>query len=65
VAELLERAGAGGPPEAVTRRVAAAASSVARCILLAERVREIEINPLFVYADRVVPIDARVILDEG
>jgi acetyltransferase len=62
-AALLERTGAAG--EAVRARVVSVAQAVADCIVLVERVQEIEINPLFVFGDRVVPIDARVIVSGG
>jgi hypothetical protein len=42
--------------------VIAAAGAVADCISCWGEISEIEINPLFVYEDRVAPVDARVVL---
>ena len=39
-----------------------AAEAVARCVMTWNDVAEVEVNPLFVYADEAIPVDARVIL---
>lgn len=57
---LLDRADDGGG--LARRRVVRVARAVTDCMLAVDRVAEIEINPLFVYRDRAVPIDARVVL---
>ncbi|HSM05455.1 MAG TPA: acetate--CoA ligase family protein [Longimicrobiales bacterium] len=54
-------AGARGAP-ADHHGVVAAALSLSRALLDHPGISEIEVNPLFVYADRVVPVDARVLL---
>ncbi len=52
------RDGSGGPLEGIV----AAAAAVARCLVDNSDVAEVEVNPLFAYSDRVVAVDARVIL---
>lgn len=42
--------------------IVAAAEAVAGCVMGWRGVVEVEINPLFVYEDRAVPVDARVVL---
>lgn len=42
--------------------IVAAASAVAECVMRWPDVAEVEVNPLFVYEDRAVPVDARVVL---
>lgn len=42
--------------------IATAAMAVAECVMRWQDVVEVEVNPLFVYPDRVVPVDARVVL---
>ena len=42
--------------------IVAAAGAVAECVMRWPDVAEVEVNPLFVYEDRVVPVDARVVL---
>lgn len=54
--------GARGKAGAELDAVAAAVAAVARCLLENPEVGEVEVNPLFVYPDRVVPVDARVFL---
>jgi acetyltransferase len=44
------------------RPVVAAARAVAETLLRHPEIVEIDVNPLFVYPDRVVPVDARVVL---
>ena len=54
----------GGPPVflgAVTR----AADAVARCVMGWSDIAEVEVNPLFAYGDRAVPVDARVVLSSA
>jgi acetyltransferase len=55
-------AGVRGAPAADLGAIAAVARAVAECILAVPDMAEIEINPLFAYADRAEAIDARVIL---
>lgn len=45
-----------------TGPIVAAASAVARSLLKWDDIAEAEVNPLFVYEDRVVPVDARMVL---
>ncbi|MCY4571914.1 MAG: acetate--CoA ligase family protein [Gemmatimonadetes bacterium] len=40
-----------------------AAAAVAECVMRWPDVAEVEVNPLFVYEDRAVPVDARVVLE--
>ena len=42
--------------------VVKAAMAVAECVMRWPDVVEVEVNPLFVYEDRVVPVDGRVVL---
>jgi succinyl-CoA synthetase beta subunit len=51
-----------GAPAADVTGIVAVAASLAACMESEDDVREIEINPLFVFADRVEPVDARVVL---
>ena len=60
VRALLE--GARGRPAVNAERVVDAALAVARCLLGHPEIAEVEVNPLFVYLDRVAPVDARVVL---
>ena len=39
-----------------------AANAVTECVMRWPDVAEVEVNPLFVYPDRVIPVDARVVL---
>ena len=39
-----------------------AAAAVADCVMRWPDIAEVEVNPLFVYPERVVPVDARVVL---
>ena len=55
-------AGARGGPTAHLRPIVKAAAAVANCIMQWPDVAEVEVNPLFVYPDRAVPVDARVVL---
>ena len=55
-------AGARGRPAVRLGGVVAAATAVAECVMTWSDVAEVEVNPLFVYPDRVVPVDARVVL---
>lgn len=45
--------------------VVAAALAVAEAIRTDPRMVEVEINPLFVYDDRAVPVDARIVLEQA
>ena len=54
--------GARGHPAACADSIASAVAAVARCIANWPDVAEVEVNPLFVYEDRVSPVDARVVL---
>ena len=68
LSELRARAlldGTRGRPAIRTGPVVAAASAVAQCLLTWVDIAEVEVNPLFVYEDRVVPVDARVVLTAG
>jgi acyl-CoA synthetase (NDP forming) len=58
-------AGARGRELADIDAVVAAAASVAECILQHEDIAEVEVNPLFVYAEGVEAVDARVFLEPG
>ena len=40
-----------------------AAAAVAECVMRWPDVAEVEVNPLFVYEDRALPVDARVVLE--
>jgi acetyltransferase len=60
IAPLLR--GTRGAPAVDLDAVIDAALAVATCVERQGDVAEVEINPLFAYADRVEPIDARVIL---
>lgn len=42
--------------------IVGAARAVAECVMRWPDVAEVEVNPLFVYEDRAVPVDARVVL---
>ncbi|MDE0074301.1 MAG: acetate--CoA ligase family protein [Gammaproteobacteria bacterium] len=54
--------GTRGHPRVCLAGIIQAAESVARCIMEWSDVAEVEVNPLFAYADRAVPADARVVL---
>ncbi len=54
--------GARGRERAHVDSIVAAMRAVADCLLAHEDVAEVEVNPLFAYADRAVPVDARVFL---
>jgi acetate---CoA ligase (ADP-forming) len=54
--------GARGRESADLTAIVGAVHAVARCMLESPKVEEVEINPLFAYADRVVAVDARVFL---
>ncbi len=51
-----------GRPAGRRSAVVKAAAAVAECLLRWPEVAEAEVNPLFVYAHGVVPVDARVVL---
>ena len=53
-------AGARGGAAVRTGPIVKAAMAVAECVMRWRDVAEVEVNPLFVYPDRVVPVDARV-----
>ena len=55
-------AGARGGASTHLRPIVKAAAAVARCVMQWPDVAEVEVNPLFVYPDRAVPVDARVVL---
>lgn len=55
-------AGARGRPAAGLGAIVEAAEAVAETVMRWPDVAEVEINPLFVYEDRAVPVDARVVL---
>ncbi len=55
-------AGARGRPPGSLERVAGAAAAVASCIWSSPELAEVEVNPLFAYADRAVAADARIVL---
>ena len=57
-------AGGRGGPTVPVRGIVAAAATVADCVMRRREIAEVEINPLFVYEDRVVPVDARVALSD-
>lgn len=57
-------AGTRGQPRVRTGPIVAAAAAVAHSVLKWRDIAEVEVNPLFVYEDRVVPVDARVVLEE-
>ena len=54
--------GARGRPTVARGPIVEAAAAVAECLLRRPEVAEVEVNPLFVYPDRVTPVDARVVL---
>ena len=56
-------AGARGGRAVQVGGIVAAAEAVAECVMRLPGVVEVEVNPLFVYEDRVVPVDARVVLE--
>ncbi len=60
VAALLD--GARGGPAVERAPIVDAAAAVGGCLLRHPEVAEAEVNPLFVYPDRAVPVDARVVL---
>lgn len=55
-------AGARGGHPVRSGPIVKAAMAVAECVMRWRDVAEVEVNPLFVYPDRVVPVDARVVL---
>ena len=55
-------AGARGGRAVQLGGIVAAARAVAECVMRLPAVVEVEVNPLFVYEDRAVPVDARVVL---
>ncbi len=55
-------AGARGGQAVGLGPIVAAAGAVAECVMRWPDVAEVEANPLFVYPDRVTPVDARVVL---
>lgn len=60
-ASSLFSGGRGRPPVSLAG-IMQAAEAVAGCVMTWSDVAEVEINPLFAYGDRAIPIDARVIL---
>lgn len=56
--------GTRGRPAVRTGPIVAGASAVAQSLLKWDGIAEVEVNPLFVYEDRVVPVDARVVLTD-
>ena len=58
-------AGGRGGTAVRTGPIVTAAMAVAECVMRWRDVAEVEVNPLFVYPDRVVPVDARVGLGVG
>lgn len=54
--------GARGRPLAPLDSIVAAVRSVADCVLHHEEIADVEVNPLFVFPDSVVAVDARVFL---
>lgn len=54
--------GARGRPPLARGQVVEAALAIAACMTRFPEVREVEVNPLFVYPARVAPVDARVVL---
>ena len=55
-------AGARGKPAACVDAIVEAATAVAQCIRTHRDITEVEINPLFAYPHKAVPVDARVVL---
>ncbi len=58
-------AGARGGQAVKPGPIVEAAAAVAECVMRWPDVAEVEVNPLFVYRDRAVPVDARVVLAEA
>ncbi len=58
-------AGARGGEAARLGPIVRAAGAVAACLTRWPDVVEVEVNPLFVYEERVVPVDARVVLRDA
>ena len=56
-------AGSRGHPPTFVPGIVLAVEAVARCVMAWRDVSEVEVNPLFTYNDRVVPADARVVLN--
>lgn len=54
----------GGPPADLSA-LEAAAAGVARCLAALPAATEVEVNPLFLYAEGARAVDARVLLEEG
>lgn len=63
IGALLE--GARGRPPADAGAVVEQAAAVARTLLEVPEVAEVEVNPLFVYAEGATAVDARIFLDGG
>lgn len=57
-------AGARGGQAVRVGPIVKAALAVAECVMRWPDVAEVEVNPLFVFPDRVTPVDARVVLGE-
>ncbi|MYA10079.1 MAG: hypothetical protein F4Z32_01255, partial [Gemmatimonadetes bacterium] len=55
-------AGGRGGRAARPGAIVEAAAAVAECVMRWPEVAEVEVNPLFVYEDRAVPVDARSVL---
>ncbi|MXX36450.1 MAG: acetate--CoA ligase family protein [Gemmatimonadetes bacterium] len=55
-------AGGRGGRAARPGAIVEAAAAVAECVMRWPEVAEVEVNPLFVYEDRAVPVDARLVL---
>lgn len=55
-------AGARGRGAVQLGGIVAAAEAVAECVMRLPLVAEVEVNPLLVYKERAVPVDARVVL---
>lgn len=55
-------AGGRGGRAAEPGAIVEAAGAVAECVMRWPDVAEVEVNPLFVYEDRAVPVDARLVL---
>ena len=57
--------GGRGRPAACMDAIVQAVEAVSRCIATCRDISEVEINPLFVYRDRAVAVDARVVTING
>jgi len=58
-------AGARGRPAVDLRAVVGAARAVASCIEADERIQDVEVNPLFAYAEGALAVDARMFVNEA